>query len=416
VPYPDKSLIRPRIGAAYRITDKFVVRGGYGLYTQALGSAAANQGSPLASTLLSSPAPFFIAESYNNSFTNGQPLFSMPNPFPGSIASSAIASQSVVGYPKDITNGKIHEFNVNIERQIGGIGLSVAYSGVRTTGMNYTAGINIPQPSTTPFTQSRRPFPQFVGATYNFQNGKSHYDGLVLEAKKNFGKFSFDVHYTYANNMDNWENLQNVYNLNPWNHDAYTVRNVLTGMLRFALPFGRGQKFGNSVPTPVNEVLGNWNITWVTTSRGGQYFTPSFSGSDPSNTNTIGGIPNRVCNGNLSRGQRSSTHWFDASCFAVPTTGNFGNSGANIIEGPTFNVSSMTLAKDFPVHERLKANFSAMFLDLFNTPTFAFPYSNISVPAQVGRVNAPLGGLNVGGGLVEAGGARAIVGRLRFEF
>jgi len=416
LPNSDKALIRPRVGAAYRITDKFVVRGGYGLYSQALGAATANGGSPLAATLVSSPAPFFIAETYINSFTEGQPQFSMPNPFPDSTATATIPSQSVTGYPKEITNGKIHEFNVSIERQVGDIGFSAAYSGVRTTGMNYTTSINLPQPSTIPFTPSRRPYPQFVGITYNFQNGASHYDALVLEAKKNTGNVNFDLHYTYANNLDNWENLQNPYNLNPWNHDAYTIRNVFTGMVLYKLPFGKGQRFGSSVPAAVNTMAGNWNITWISTFRGGQYFTPSFSGSDPSNTNTIGGIPDRICNGNLGRDKRSSTHWFDASCFAVPQQGHFGNSGANIIEGPTFNVSSMTLAKDIPVTERVRTNVSAMFMDIFNTPTYAFPYSNISVPTQVGRVYAPLGGINVGGGAVEAGGARAIIGRFRIEF
>jgi hypothetical protein len=57
-----------------------------------------------------------------------------------------------------------------------------------------------------------------------------------------------------------------------------------------------------------------------------------------------------------------------------------------------------------------------MFMDLFNHPTYAFPYSNISVPSQVGKVYAPLGGLNVGGGMVDAGGARAIVIRAKVEF
>jgi hypothetical protein len=57
-----------------------------------------------------------------------------------------------------------------------------------------------------------------------------------------------------------------------------------------------------------------------------------------------------------------------------------------------------------------------MFLDIFNHPTYAYPYNNISVPSQVGQFFAPLGGLNVGGGLVAAGGARAIVLRLRVEF
>lgn len=424
IPHPDKSLIRPRIGLAYRVTDRFVVKGGYGLYTQVLGSNAGetggNGGDPIVATLASASSPFILAETYNNAFTNGQPLVQMPDPFPATTASATIASQSVTGYPANTSNGKIQEFNVSMERQIGNIGLSIAYSGVRTTGMNYIANINLAEPSLTPFTQSLLPWPQFTvnsGVSYQFQNGQSHYDALVLEAKRNFGHFNFDVHYTYANNMDNWENTQNPYNMNPWNHDEYTVRNAFTGMIMYALPFGRGQRFGGTMPRAADEIAGNWNLTLVTEERGGQYFTPSFSGSDPSNSGLVGGIPDRTCNGNLGRGQRSTTEWFNASCFAVPKAGTFGDSGANIIEGPTFNSTSMTLAKNFPVTERVRANFSALFLDLFNTPTYAFPYSNISVPSQVGKVYAPLGGMGVGeGGLVEAGGSRAIVGRLRIEF
>lgn len=424
IPHPDKSLIRPRIGLAYRITDRLVVRGGYGLYTQVLGNNAGessgNQGFPLVATLASTPAPFIIAESYNNVFTNGQPLVQMPNPFPASTASATVPSQSVTGNPANTSNGKIQEFNVSVERQIRDMGFSIAYSGVRTTGMNYFANINLAHPSLTPFNQSLLPWPQFTvnnGVSYQFQNGRSRYDALVLEAKRNFGHFNFDVHYTYANNMDNWENTQNPYNMNPWNHDIYTVRNVFTGMIMYALPFGRGQRFGSTMPRAADEIAGNWNIVLVTTERGGQYFTPSFSGSDPSNSGLVGGIPDRICNGNLGRGHRSTTHWFDASCFAVPQPGTFGNSGANVIEGPTFNSTSMTLAKNFPVTGRVNANFSALFLDLFNTPTYTNPYSNISVPSQVGKVYAPLGGMGVGeGGLVEAGGSRAIIGRLRVEF
>jgi hypothetical protein len=416
VPTNDKSLLRPRIGVAYRINDQFVVRGGYGLYTQALGNA--NNGAPIAQTLLTQPAPFSIAETYINQISDGQPLFSMPDPYPSSLSDATVPSQSVVGFPKGITNGKIHEFNVSIEREIHNIGLSIAYAGVRSQGMNYmVAQTNIPQPSLTPFSQSLRPHPQFVTTGYEYHNGKSNYDSLVLEAKRNISNFTFDVHYTYANNMDNWEELENVYNLNRWNHDQYTARNILTGMFIYKLPFGHGQRFGGTAPAVEDAVLGNWHLNWITTFQGGQFFTPSYSGSDPSNTNIFGGIPDRICNGNLSPGQRSPRKWFDASCFAVPQPGHFGDSGANILEAPPFNVSDMTLGKTFPVADnRVRMTFQGMFLDLFNTPTYAFPYSNISVPAQVAKVYQPLGGLNVGGGLVDAGGARAIVLRLRVEF
>jgi hypothetical protein len=342
----------------------------------------------------------------------------MPNPFPSSLSSASSPSQSVTGYPKNITNGKIHEFNVSIARQFGNVGFSIAYSGVRARGLNYKVPqTNIPQPSTTTFTQSRTPYPEFSGTAFEYQNGKSNYDSLVLEAKKNLGQLVFDVNYTYANNLDNMEDLENVYNLNPWNHDAYTARNILTGMVMFPLPFGRGQRFGSNSPAPVNALLGGWRVNWITTVQSGQFFSPTFSGSDPSHTNTSGGFPDRVCNGNLSRGKRTPAKWFDASCFAVPQAGHFGNSGANVLVSAPFNVSDMTLGKTFPIFgDRVRGTFQGMFLDIFNHPTYAYPYNNISVPSQVGQFFAPLGGLNVGGGLVDAGGARAIVLRARVEF
>jgi hypothetical protein len=416
VPNPDKELFRPRIGAAYRINDQFVVRGGYGLYSQALGIA--NNGAPIAETLVTTPAPFSIAELYNNQFIAGQPILSMPNPFPASLSQATAPSQSVTGFPKNITNGKIHEFNLSIERQVGSVGFSIAYAGVRSRGMNYNvAQTNIPQASTTPYTPSRAPYPQFNTTAFQYQNGRSNYDSLVLEAKKNLGQLIFDAHYTYANNLDTMEILENVYNLNRWNHDAYTARNIFTGLVIFPLPYGHGQKFGANAPGPVEAVLGGWRVNWITTLQSGQFFSPTYSGSDPSNTNVFGGFPDRICNGNLSRGQRTPTKWFNAACFAVPQAGHFGNSGANILTSAPFNVSDMTLGKTFPIAgDRVHGTFQGMFLDIFNHPTYAYPYNNISVPSQVAQFYAPLGGLNVGGGLVDAGGARAIVLRLRIDF
>ena len=66
----------------------------------------------------------------------------------------------------------------------------------------------------------------------------------------------------------------------------------------------------------------------------GQFFTPSFSGSDPSNTNTVGGLPDRIANGNLPAGQRTLEHWFDASAFVVPRPGHYGNASPYSLVGP----------------------------------------------------------------------------------
>ncbi len=414
VPNADTKLFRPRLGVAYRISSNTVIRGGFGMYTQPLGTTIED---PTEESLVTSPAPFSIAETYINQFTSGQPEFAMPNPFPASIAEASVPSQSVTGYPTNVKNGDIYEFNVTVERETHHVGLSLSYVGTRGRGLAYLApDTNLPEPSLIPFTQSRRPFPQFVDTEYLMENGESDYDGLLLTAKRRVGNFTFDANYTYANNMDNMENLQNPYNLNPWNHDAYTPRNVANLMFVYLLPFGRGQRFGSRSSASVNAILGGWHLNWITTLQGGQYFTPSYSGSDPSNTDTFGGIPDRICNGNIPS-SRNFGDWFNAACFTVPAAGTFGNSGANILEAPGEYLNNMSLGKEFPMKEgRITFTIEAQALDLFNTPTFELPYSNISVPSQVGRVYAPLGGLSVGGNLVVAGGARAIVltGRVAF--
>lgn len=417
VPSADNALFRPRIGAAYRLSDNFVIRGGYGMYTQVLGSVGANGGDPIAETLLTAPTPYSIAQTYSNALVNGAPALSMPDPFPSSTASAVIPGQTVTGYPNHLSPGVIHEFSVSVERQVGNWGFSVSYVGNRGRSLGYLVpNTDMPQPSLTPFSVSAMPFPQFITTSLEMTNGESKYDGLLIEAKRRFGHFTFDANYTYANSMANYLDLENAYNLNQWNHDAYTARQRGIVEFLYELPFGKGQRWGGNMPAVAQAVVGGWHVNWITEVQTGQYFTPSYSGADPSNTNTFGGIPDRICNGNLGSSQRNPSHWFNAACFTNPLPGTFGNAGENILEGPRVDVSNMTLEKEFVIKERVRIDPAALFLDMFNTPTYAFPAANISSPGTVGVISSSLGGLNVGGGQVETGAERAIVLRLKVSF
>ena len=416
VPSADNTLFRPRVGVAYRLSDQFVIRGGYGMFTNAIATGN-NGGPPVSQTLLTTPAPFQLTESYNNSVVNNTPLLSMPNPYPSSLSSAVVPGQAVTGFPKNTVNGIIHEFSVSVERQVHSFGLSVSYVGDRGKGLNYAvAQTDIPQPSTTAFVASSKPYTQFVTTAFWETNGQTKYDALILEAKRRLGRFSFDTHYTYANSMSSYLDTEDVYSLFHWNHDAYTARSRFVAEFIYDLPFGRGQRWGGNMPLAANAVLGGWHGNWVSTFQSGQYFTPSYTGSDPSNTNIFGGIPDRVCNGNLASSARGPHAWFNPSCFAVPQVGRFGNSGVDVLEGPRNIVSSMTLGKEFRVKEKVRINFEGLLIDLFNTPAYAFPAANISAPGTVGQISSPLGGLGNGGGFVEAGAERQIVLRLRIEF
>lgn len=376
VPDPDTHNFAPRIGVAYRLKDKTVIRGGYGRFNEFFGKY----------TRLNSGEPFAITETYTNTIVNGVALFQMPNPFPSAGVSPSVPSQSVTGYPNQTKNGAIHQFNATVERQVHDVGFRLSYVGSRNRGLNYSLSINKPQPSLIPFTASRRPYAQFSGASFFRSDGEANYDSMSFEATRRVGIVTFDGHWTWAHGMISTLNLENPYSPLFWNRDFFAKHRVVLNSV-WELPFGRGRKFLPALPGAAEQILGGWRLVWVTYLQTGQYFSPSFSGSDPSNTNTSGGLPDRICNGNLPPGQRQVGRWFDVSCFAVPPAGRFGNSGMNILEGPGMHVHNVTLFKEFRVTERVRFDFMAMAGNLFNHPNFLNPASNISVPGQAGTIS-----------------------------
>jgi hypothetical protein len=402
VPNASKRNFRPRVGAAYRLQEGFVIRGGYGQYTEAFSNFFRAQGT----------GPFQISESYFNTITNGAPLLSFPNPFPTSLAAAAIPSQSVSGYPLDTSHGVIHQFNVSIEKEIGKWGVRLSYIGSRSTGLNYSLNLNKPRPSLIPFTAERRPWPQFVGATYTYSDGEAKYNSGQIEVQRKMGAVLIDAHYTIASNMNNLTNMENPYDHLWWGRDNYTSRHRAVLNVTYDLPFGKGRRFLSSAPAIVNKTLGGWQLGWISYFQSGQYFTPSFSGSDPSNTNSSGGRPDRIADGNYASSQRDRNKWFDASAFVAPPAGRFGNAGANILEGPGLNLHHISLIKDFPIRERLKFVIQGMFTNIANHPIFDFPFSNISAPASVARTYQ----LREGGGGREMSGPRNLQLRARIEF
>ncbi|MCZ2080615.1 MAG: TonB-dependent receptor [Bryobacterales bacterium] len=401
-PSPKKTNFRPRIGLAYRFQDDFVLRGGYGQYTEALGNFHRGDGG----------GPFQIAETYFNSIQNGVPLLSFPNPFPETLAGAQVPNQSVAGYPMETENGVIHQYNLSLEKEMLGFGLRFSYIGSRSKGLNYNLQLNKPQPSLIPFTQARRPRPEFVGTTFALSDGESKYDAGQIEVQRRSGPLVLSMHYTFSNGMNNFSNLENPYDHYAWNRDPYNSRHRAVINAQYTLPFGRGKRFLTSAPGVVDAVLGGWQIGWISYFQGGQYFTPSFSGSDPSNTNTSGGIPDRIGDGNLPPDQRKPGRWFDANAFAPPPPGRFGNAGVAILEGPGLNLHHMSAIKEFRITERLKFVTQGMITNIFNHSHFDFPGANISVPNTVARVTQ----LREGAGGREMSGPRNVQLRFRIEF
>ncbi|PYV23292.1 MAG: hypothetical protein DMG24_14335, partial [Acidobacteria bacterium] len=137
LPNPSNHNFAPRLGAAYLLTEKTVIRGGYGIFTsRGLGTFSLIQGQ----------GPFELAENYTNAIGNGQALFAFPEPFPANLGLVQVASQAVSGYPLDTRDGKIHQFNATVEHQVRDIGLRLSYVGSRSRGLNGFYEINKPEP------------------------------------------------------------------------------------------------------------------------------------------------------------------------------------------------------------------------------------------------------------------------------
>ncbi|MFB3825430.1 MAG: carboxypeptidase regulatory-like domain-containing protein [Bryobacteraceae bacterium] len=396
---PSKSNFVPRIGFAYRLSDKTVVRGGYGMFSETLGRYAYVQGT----------GPFQISETYQNAITNGQPQFMFPNPFPPTLAGARIPSQSVTGYPVDATNGKIHQWNLTVERQFKDTGFRLSYVGSHDYGMHYGIAVNKPQPSLIPFTADRRPWPQYTAASYYRNDGESKFNAVTLEAIRKVGQLTFDTHWTLASSYSNFQsgaNFESPYRAPVFSRDQYTPRQRFVTNLTWEIPVGKGRRFMPAAHPVVNGVLGGWQVYWIGYLETGHFFSPGYSGRDASNTNTTGGLPDRICNGNLPSSQRSINRWFDASCFAVPQSGTLGNSGAFVLEGPGYNMQHLSIAKTFPITERFRFTFTTAASNILNHANFRPPAANISVPGQVGVINS----------LVEGGESRQIELRGRIDF
>jgi hypothetical protein len=382
----DKTDFAPRFGAAYRLNEHSVLRGGYGLYTARLDAAIASPGQFnnffLINPQLGSTGPFSITESYLNVVTPGQqPLLQFPNPYPASTSLADVPSQSVYGYPRQSSLGRIQQYNVTYEREINSIGLRASYVGSHSSGLNYQVNTNLPKPSTTPFTASERPFPQFVNTTVARFDGSAKYDGLQLEAKRRAGSFLFDASYTYQRSIANYLDTENPYDvLSHWANDGPTRRTYATITASWQLPFGKGHRYLADSSPIVEKAAGGWALTSITYLGSGYYFSPSFSGSDPSNTGTFGGLPDRVGDPNAVPGGKTVQQSFNTAAFAVPQPGHFGNALPNSIENQDLYATHLGILKVTPITERVSFHFTTQISNLLNHPEFLPPSGNISVP------------------------------------
>jgi hypothetical protein len=392
--YTDKNNFSPRVGFAYRFAKNTVLRAGYGLFYDILGlNFISDQ---------QAGGIFNFSESFSN-LSGVRGRLSFPNPFD---PVGSIGATSVAGFVPNLPLQNTQQWNLTLERSLGDISLRVTYLGAKNTQLAYRQPINKPLPSTTPFSNDRRPWPQFRDVTLVDVGANSTYHALQIGTTRRKNGLTFDAHYTWAHGMDDAEESGDVGALieNPFSRSvqrarvSYIPNQRMVVNLMYSLPVGRNRKFVGQMPRWMDAIVGGWDVTWLSYFQTGDFATPVFSGRDPSNTDTLGGRPDRVGNGNFPVSQRDPNRWFDAAAFEIPpvNAGRFGNSGRNLIEGPGLRLFHFAVLKSFNITEKVKFQFMMPFQNAFNHPTYLLPNMNISAPGSVGRVPQTVRGATEG--------------------
>jgi hypothetical protein len=398
--FPERSLrqsdfnnFQPRIGLAWRPFggSRTVLRGGYGFFNDDFTA-------DIFSALYG--GPFSLTESFVNTISNNTPALTLQRPF---LGSGTTGNVDVTGLDVNLRNAYVQQWNLTIERDLGAsVGLRLSYVGTQATKLVYGRNVNMPEPSVVPFNQNRRPYPLFRNITMRENGGNQAYHAMTTQLERKWSRgLSFMGAWTWAKNLTDVDEIggveagtviENSFNRErEWADAQYTPRHRFISTLIWELPVGRGKRFLDG--GLASHVLGGWQLSGSYIAQTGEFLTPSFASVDPSNTQTVGGIPDRIGNGNLPSDQRTIDRWFDVSAFAVPpaNSGRFGTSGRGIIVGPGREIASAALFKSFPVRERVFLRVQISFTNLFNKANFDIPALNISAPNNVATIRATSG-------------------------
>ncbi|HUS05173.1 MAG TPA: TonB-dependent receptor [Bryobacteraceae bacterium] len=388
---PDRNNFAPRVGLAFRASNRTALRAGYGVFY------AKTQGNEL-QFKLNAPPLVFAATLVG---AVGQPNLNwdrdaFPDPASPQFPVGTLSPFSVD--PRD-RSPYIQQWNLNINQGLtDNLLLEVAYAGSKGTKLAERVNINqgvLPGPGNVTPLAVRRPFAGFGDILSSNWQENSNYHALQMRLERRFsGNLSFLLGYTWSHAIDtasrgsggSWH--QNSYRLRDDRGSSdFDVRHRFTGSYIYQFPFGTGKRFLNNSNRLLRTIAGGWSTNGIVTLMTGNLFSVVVSG-DRAN---VGGFPfqraNRRCDGNLARGARTIDRYFDTSCFASTPLGTFGDSGRNIIEIPGLNNWDVSLIKDTRLLETLSLQFRAEFFNGFNHAQFNAPDMNIN-SAFVGQVRS----------------------------
>ena len=453
----------PRFGVAYTPSSnqKTVIRAGFGVYYDTeLGSSFYS----LTGTLQSATT------SYTNTYNPATHAigYQWPLIYAGAGASSAVASygQDYFGTANS-TNWKdpyTYQFSLSVDRDLGSNYVArVSYIGSLTRDLVWA-----PDENTLPFSNtisandqpsSARLFPNWGRINTRDTGANSSYNSLQVEIDHRFTHgLQFDSTYTFAKALANNEGptatsfagevggsrSTSILDINADFGNVFgTRRQRWNSTMVYDLPFGRGRKFGGTMPRYADLLVGGWRLSNILLVETGPFESPYYDSGqgDPSGTgsglngatNFDGGHrnqhPDRIPGVNVVPLNRTRRHYLNPAAFGCPgnaawtpgtpcTTGSgsgpvpnpigrFGNAQVGSVVGPGTVVLSSGLNKTFFLTERFKFRIEGTFTNILNNTNLGNPIMDVSSPS-FGEIPNAIG--------TDNGGARSGQVSARLDF
>ncbi|MBV8897856.1 MAG: TonB-dependent receptor [Acidobacteriaceae bacterium] len=419
----------PRLGFAYRLDQKTVIRGGFGLtadpdnyrdmrntypavitYNNVANSFQAAGGlTPAVAAPVDAVAPFVA----------GIPPITGPNlslgkiPLPNNISTQAIANPYRRGY--------LESYNVAVQRDLG-LGFTGSAAFVGTHEVRQMSDVDLNASCLGCGNAGRLLFVQYHTVNGDIEEsdpfGSMRYDALQMQLQRRAASLQMGVSYTRSRTLDMGDN--STYNALSFSYPAYRSRNWapagydrpndLSIWAIYELPFGKGHNMLQHGIAAA--ILGGWQVNTVFTAANGTPFTVTSNTAinAPGNIETAQQIlPSVQILGGIGAGQP----WFNPAAFANPAQNTFGNSGRNSLRGPGFFELDASLFRDFSPSEKFKLQLRAESFAITNSPIFGNPAANVSTTSSFGQITSLAASAN---GVSTGGGYRIIRLGMRFSF
>jgi hypothetical protein len=367
------NLYAPRLGLAWRVTDKWVVRAGGGMYYNAeqMNGYTIAGGNP----------PFTNRVTYNSTAAT---LLTLSNPTnTGSLVKST-APPNINTVDFYLPAAAMAQWSFSVERTLWkDAGLDIQYLGSHTAHLerNYMNNTPLPGPGAV---ANRRPNPLWGTIRTVEADEIANYNALtVVLRQRTHAGLTMLLSYTWShaldigtdsNNSGNGATPQDPYN---WRQDYgnsnWDIRHRFVASYNYELPFFKGS---NAV---MRALLGHWQINGITTLQTGTPFRV-FSGGDIANTGAADQRPNLIGPATANCGGGHLTNCFTTSAFAVPALYTYGSADRNILHGPGLVTTDLSLFKNIHLHGEgkiLQLRFESF--NAFNRPNFANPNGTFGV-------------------------------------